>query len=391
MVRAALPDPSVAGLALALSDPAAPPGDRRLYSDAPGSRPATTGGPSWSTPIEVSGRTWSLVARPSGAFLGERAPWSAWAVFATGLLLTLLLAAYMDAILRRAAQVAVLVDARTGELSQALAEQRDTEQALRRQTALFESVIACMDEGLVVSDLEGKFLIFNKSAERIIGIGATDEGMERWPATYGVFLPDAVTPLPVDQQMLVRAMRGEEVTDCELFLRNPKIPQGIRVSATARPLRDADGALAGGLVLFRDVTFAKRAEEALWLAKEAAEVASRAKSDFLARMSHEIRTPMNGVIGMLDLTLRSDLSPQQREFIGTARASAETLLRLLNDILDFSRLEAPRPGAAPPATSRRSPCSGWRGPGGCGSSSCRWTAANPRASPRGRTWTGCRL
>src|SRR5207247_8793787 len=104
-----------------------------------------------------------------------------------------------------------------------------------------------------------------------------------------------------------------------------------------RQTLDALGAVATGIAQSIERL---RAQEQLKLAKETAEAASRAKSDFLANMSHEIRTPMNAIIGMPDLALGTRLSPTQRRYVETVKQSADALLRLIDDILDFSKFHA---------------------------------------------------
>ena len=126
------------------------------------------------------------------------------------------------------------------------------------------------------------------------------------------------------------------------FERGFALPGGgeLFVDGSASAIRDRRGRLVNVVQMLIDVTERHRAEVELVRARLAAEAASQAKSDFLANMSHEIRTPMNGALGMLNLLLRTELTPRQLDYASKARTAAQALLGVINDVLDFSKVEA---------------------------------------------------
>lgn len=142
-------------------------------------------------------------------------------------------------------------------------ERKRLEEDLRQKTRFLQSVLDNMAEGVVMADESGTFQVWNHAAERIIGNGPADRGIGQWSQHYALFLPDRVTPFPPNELPLARAIRGESVTDVLIFFRRPHWPGEAWLSVTARPLLDDTGQLRGGVAVFRDITAAKRTDEAL--------------------------------------------------------------------------------------------------------------------------------
>jgi phosphoserine phosphatase RsbU/P len=124
-------------------------------------------------------------------------------------------------------------------------------------------VLDSISEGVAVADASGVLLVFNRAAERILGIGAITAPPESWPEVYGLYLPDRATPYPAHQLPLARAVRGEAVRDVEIFVRNEARPEGAVIAVDATPWRDGRDRLLGGVAVFRDVTAARRANATL--------------------------------------------------------------------------------------------------------------------------------
>jgi sigma-B regulation protein RsbU (phosphoserine phosphatase) len=111
-----------------------------------------------------------------------------------------------------------------------------------------------LGEGVIIANVEGRFLAFNPRAESILGIGLRDVGPDEWSSVYGCYKRDTVTPYPSEQLPLARAIRGEVVADEVIYIRNPEQPDGVWISVTGNPLIDTEGSVGGGVVILRDIT-----------------------------------------------------------------------------------------------------------------------------------------
>ena len=190
-------------------------------------------------------------------------------------------------------------------------------------------------------DRDGKILWLSPAIERISGYTVEEcQAMPDFPMP--LIHPDDLAEakrVRANLTSIGRDGNGLGSIEVRFFRKDGELRWAERSS---RDLFDADGKFVGQRSVVRDITESKLAGERLLEAKTAAENASRSKGEFLANMSHEIRTPMNAIIGLTTLALEQDLPPRLRDYLSRISRSAHALLAILNDILDYSKVEAGR-------------------------------------------------
>ena len=226
-------------------------------------------------------------------------------------------------------------------------ERRNAEIALRETSSLLTTVLASASEvAIIATDPSLLVTVFNEGAERLLGYASAEIVGRVTPA----LIHDAAE-MGARADELSKAL-GRSITGGAIFTEATTLGQArewtyvrkdgsrVFVSLVITEMRDAGGKLFGYLGIAHDVSAQKDAERSLRHAVHKARSANRAKSQFLANMSHEIRTPMNAVIGLSYLLERTNLDAEQASFLAKIRFASKSLLAIINDILDLSKIEA---------------------------------------------------
>lgn len=218
--------------------------------------------------------------------------------------------------------------------TEVLAAQRDElRQAHEFSAALVRSTV----DAVVAFDNEGRVNTWNPAMTALTGWAHEDLG----DAHVGTLLP--FLGQGEEKRIIEEALAGRATTVNSMRAAHHIWGDKIYLDLTVTPMRAPDGSVLGGLLVARDVTERQRIADVILASKEAAEAASRAKSDFLARMSHELRTPLNAVIGFTNVILRTaenSLSKVQVTYLDRIRANGKHLLALINTVLDLSKIES---------------------------------------------------
>jgi PAS domain S-box-containing protein len=219
-----------------------------------------------------------------------------------------------------------------------ISKSKQVEQALKESQKRLNLVIEATDTGVWDWQVKTGIVRFNARWVQLVGYSLREFGGCDIEAWQSLIKP---SDLKLSKQLLKQHWHGE--SDSYSFELRMKHKEGhwVWILDTGKVVEwDEGGSPLRMIGTSVDISMRKEAEQALIAAKNSAEEAAVAKSDFLASMSHEIRTPMNGVLGMLGLLKQSTLTSEQLQRVNVAQSSGQSLLSLINDILDFSKIEA---------------------------------------------------
>jgi PAS domain S-box-containing protein len=234
---------------------------------------------------------------------------------------------------------------------QNIAEIKETEEKLRKLSEFQNIMLNSTDYSIVTTDAEtGIILSFNKGAERMLGYAAEEVIGKTSPAIYHDMTEVVTRAKQLSEELGIEVKPGIDVfrikarmgyeTDTHEWTNIRKDKSRITVEMSLSPLRSKDKEIFAYISIAKNITEQKKLQDDLIKAKLIAEESVILKEAFLANMSHEIRTPMNAIIGFTDLLLKKNLPAQELDYVQTIKKSGENLLRIINDILDVSKIDS---------------------------------------------------
>lgn len=215
-----------------------------------------------------------------------------------------------------------------------ITERKQAELLLKQSEECYRALFETANDGICIMSPEGRIISANKRLLDMAGMKKVQYGHHI--SEYNVFSPESLVLI---EKNLKARLAGAEIEPYELVL-HPKKGEIKNVEITANMLRDAENKVIGEVVFIRDITRQKKAERTILQAKESAETANKAKTAFLHNMSHELRSPMTSILGFTNLLLDSAQSSENKEQLEIIKNSSNYLLKLINDLLDLSRIEA---------------------------------------------------
>lgn len=222
--------------------------------------------------------------------------------------------------------------------ARSFSKHEEASQIIKKLSHQRERILNALGEGVFGVDLKGNTTFINPSAAHMLGWEPEELlGRNQHELTHHTHIDGS--PYPVEECPIYNTFKDGKVRHKEDDLFWRKDGTSFPVEFISTPIED-NREIQGAVVVFRDIGERLQTQAQLKAAKEQAEAANTAKSEFLASMSHEIRTPMNGVLGMAELLGETDLDNTQKEYAEIIASSGKALLSIINDILDFSKLEA---------------------------------------------------